>query len=76
MAGPAPFIRFAQYGALAFEFLGAIAAGAAVGWYLDRWLGTDPYGAMVLTLLGVVGGFLRFVEVLRRFDRMGRGGES
>lgn len=75
MPGPVPFVRFARYGALVFEFTGTIGAGALGGWYVDRVLGTEPYGAVVLTLLAVVGGFVRLIEMLRRFDRVGRGAE-
>lgn len=66
---PGGAIRFAWYGALVYEFAGTILAGAAIGWFLDRSLGTQPYLAVVLTLLGVVGGFVLLVQRLRRLDR-------
>jgi F0F1-type ATP synthase assembly protein I len=67
---PAPIVRYARYGAVAFEFSGTIGAGAIVGWLLDRWLGTEPYLLIVSTLSAVVGGFIRLIQVLRRFDRL------
>ena len=76
MAAPSPLVRYGRYGALAFEFSGAIAAGAIVGWWLDTWLGTQPYGALVCILTAVVGGLIRLVQVLRRFDRLDREAES
>jgi ATP synthase protein I len=54
---------------VAFEFSGTIAGGAFVGWLLDRWLGMPPWGAVIMTLLAVVGGFVRLVRILRRFER-------
>jgi F0F1-type ATP synthase assembly protein I len=72
---PAPIIRYARYGAVAFEFSGTIAAGAVVGWMIDRWLGSDPYGVVIMTLLAVVGGFARLIQLVRDFDRRDRGGE-
>jgi ATP synthase protein I len=57
---------------VAFEFSGTIAGGAFVGWLLDRWLGTPPWGAVLMTLLAVVGGFVRLVQILRRFERRDR----
>lgn len=30
--------------------------GALLGWLLDRWLGTSPWGLMVLLLLGFAAG--------------------
>jgi F0F1-type ATP synthase assembly protein I len=67
---PGSIVRYGRYGALAFEFSGTIAAGAAVGWLVDRWLGSEPYGLVVGTLLAVVGGFVRLVQVLKRFERL------
>jgi len=72
VAGPAPFVQFARYGALAFEFTGTIAAGAVLGTLVDRWAGTQPYGVTAVTLLAVIGGFARLIQILRRFDRLDR----
>ena len=69
---PAPLVRFARYGAVAFEFSGTIAAGTFFGWLIDRWLGSAPWGVAGGTLVAVVGGFVRLIEVLRRFDRIDR----
>ena len=72
MAAPNPIVRYGRYGALAFEFVGGIAAGAFAGWLVDGWLGTTPYGLLTLTLLAVVGGFIRLVQMVRRFERVDR----
>jgi ATP synthase protein I len=69
---PGPIVRYAKYGALAFEFSGTIAASAALGWLIDDWLGTAPWGIVGATLLGVIGGFVRLVELARRFERRDR----
>lgn len=75
MATPSPVVRFARYGALAFEFTGTIGGGALVGWGIDQWFGSSPYGIMVGTLLGAVGGFVRLIQILRQFDRVDSGRE-
>jgi len=72
---PAPIIRYARYGAVAFEFSGTVAAGVMVGWMIDHWLGSDPYGVVTMTLLAVIGGFARLIQLVRDFDRRDRGGE-
>ena len=72
MSSPSPLVRYGRYGALAFEFSGTIAAGAVVGYLLDRWLHTEPYGVTLSTLLAVAGGFARLIQVLRRFERLDR----
>jgi F0F1-type ATP synthase assembly protein I len=69
LPNPGPIVRYGRYGALAFEFSGTIAAGSVVGWLIDRWLGSDPWALVVCTLLSVVGGFIRLVVIVRRFER-------
>ena len=65
-------LLFARGGALVFEFTGAIAGGALIGWFLDGKLGTDPYGMIVCILLGAGGGFMRLLQSLRRFEQVDR----
>ncbi len=76
MPSPGPIVRYGRYGAVAFEFSGTIAAGAVLGWLLDGRLGSQPYALVVSTLLAVVGGFIRLITILRRFDRNDFGGEA
>jgi F0F1-type ATP synthase assembly protein I len=72
---PSPIVRYGRYGAIAFEFSGGIAAGAFIGWWLDERYGTQPYALLVTTLLAVVGGFIRLIKVLRKFERSDRARE-
>jgi len=63
------------FGALAgvgFAFVLSIAIGFAGGYLLDRWLHTEPYAVTLCTLLAVAGGFVRLIQVLRRFERLDR----
>jgi F0F1-type ATP synthase assembly protein I len=69
LPSPGPIVRYGRYGALAFEFSGTIAAGAVIGWLIDGWLGSAPWAVVISTLLAVVGGFIRLVTILRRFER-------
>lgn len=45
-----------KYSGMAFQMTGTILAFVFGGIYLDRWLSTDPWGLIVLSLLGVFGG--------------------
>ena len=72
MPAPTPIVRFGRYGAVAFEFSGTIAGGALMGWLVDRTFHSEPWGAVGLTLAAVVGGFIRLIQILRRFDRSDR----
>ena len=69
MPPQSPIVRYGRYGAVAFEFSGTIAGGAFVGWLVDRWLGSTPWGILTCTLLAVVGGFIRLITLVRRFER-------
>jgi len=40
------------------EFVVAIVVATALGWALDRWLGTGPWGMIVLFFLGVATGMV------------------
>ena len=40
------------------EFVVAVVIATGLGWALDRWLGTGPWGAIVLFFLGVGAGMV------------------
>ena len=41
---------------LTAEFVAGILVGAAIGWLMDRWLRTSPWGMIVWLLLGFAAG--------------------
>jgi ATP synthase protein I len=47
---------------LSAEFVAGILVGAAMGWLIDRWLGTSPWGMMVLLLFGFAAGVLNMMR--------------
>jgi ATP synthase protein I len=47
---------------LSAEFVAGVLVGAALGWLLDRGLGTSPWGLIVLLLLGFAAGVLNVVR--------------
>jgi ATP synthase protein I len=74
---PAPpdrniWVVFGQLTAVAWEFFGSIVAGALLGYFADRQLGTAPWGLIACTLLGTTTGLYRMVVILRQFDRRER----
>jgi ATP synthase protein I len=59
--GPRPTAdssAFARGFRLATEFVAGVILGAVLGWAVDRWLGTSPWGLIVLLLLGFAAGTL------------------
>jgi F0F1-type ATP synthase assembly protein I len=63
-------MRYARGMAVAFEFTGTIAAGALIGWYVDRHFGWSPWGSIVLTLGAAAGAFVRLIQMVRRFQEV------
>jgi ATP synthase protein I len=63
------FFRYAKYSAVAFEFIGSIAAGVFLGTALDVWLRTEPWLVLTMTVVGTVIGFYRMIQILQRLQR-------
>jgi ATP synthase protein I len=49
------------------ELIGGIVAGGLIGWYLDKWLGTEkPVMFVLFFLLGAAAGILNVIRVAMR----------
>ncbi|HEX4113183.1 MAG TPA: AtpZ/AtpI family protein [Stellaceae bacterium] len=53
---------------ISLELVVAVIVGAGIGWALDRWLGTRPWGMIILFFLGIAAGL---VNVYRAITGMG-----
>lgn len=40
------------------ELVAALIVGVGLGWLIDRWLGTEPWGLLILVVLGFAAGLL------------------
>ena len=49
------------------ELVSALAIGVAIGWLLDRWLGTRPWLMLVFIFLGGGAGILNVYRMARGF---------
>jgi ATP synthase protein I len=47
---------------LSSEFIAAIIVGGALGWAADRWLGTSPWGMILLLMLGFAAGVMNVMR--------------
>ena len=66
---------YAQAFKLSSEFIAAIAVGIGIGWVLDRWAGTSPWGLIVFLLLGFCAGILNVLRAAGLVAEFGRGGK-
>ena len=53
---------FARGFQLSSELVAGVLAGAGIGWLIDRWLGSVPWGMFVFALLGFTAGVLNVVR--------------
>lgn len=47
---------------LSTEFVAGIIAGGGLGWLLDRWLGTSPWGLIIFLMFGFAAGTFNVVR--------------
>ena len=45
------------------EFVAAALVGGFIGWAIDNWLGTTPFGLIVFLLLGTAAGFWNVYKI-------------
>lgn len=43
---------------LTTDLIAGTLVGGAIGWFIDGWLGTSPWGLLVMVILGVAAGIL------------------
>ena len=53
---------------LASEFVAAILVGAGLGWIIDSFLPTRPWGTVILLLLGFAAGVLNVVRTTAQLN--------
>lgn len=47
---------------LSSEFIGGVAVGGAIGWFIDKLAGISPWGLIVFLLLGFAAGVLNVLR--------------
>ena len=61
---------FAQLGTVLF---GCVVIGLALGYFADRWLGTEPWLLLVGLGFGIAAAAVNFTRALRALNRMNDG---
>ena len=50
------------------EIVAAIVVGTVIGIFVDKYLGTKPFGLIIFFILGSLAGFLNVYRVMRRIE--------
>jgi ATP synthase protein I len=59
--------KLADISSLAMMLPASIAVGLFFGYWLDKWLGTDPWLLMIMTLLGVASGLISLIRGINKY---------
>ncbi|MDP9126838.1 MAG: AtpZ/AtpI family protein [Pseudomonadota bacterium] len=52
-----------------YELVGTVLACVAIGWLIDRYLHTGPWGILIMMLVGFVAGIMNVWRALNGYDR-------
>jgi len=64
--------QIASYSTLGLEMGLSVVVGAVIGYYLDKWLKTEPWLLIIFFLFGVVAGFRSLYRALKRLQQEDR----
>ncbi len=56
-AGPAYFNALSHAGTIGLHLVSGIAVGGIMGYFLDKWLETAPWGLFIMGAFGIIAGF-------------------
>jgi len=65
---PSGLVKLFRFSA---DFVSGVLAGALIGWLVDRFAGTRPWGLIVFLLLGFATGIYNLVKSAQRANREG-----
>ena len=57
IADPAYMNALSRAGTIGLHMVSGIAVGAVIGFFLDKWLGTDPWLTVLFLVAGIIAGF-------------------
>ncbi|RMF95893.1 MAG: AtpZ/AtpI family protein [Candidatus Schekmanbacteria bacterium] len=61
--------EYRQWGLLStigITLVASTCVGLAIGYYLDKWLGTKPLFIIIWTILGVAAGFKEMFSIIKK----------
>lgn len=60
---------FSQAGLLGIHLVASTFVGALIGWYLDKWLDTQPMLFLLFLVFGIIAGFKNMYMETKKIQR-------
>lgn len=54
---------YSQGGRVLSLLLGALLGGGIIGWAIDNWFGTSPWGLLIVLTLAIIGAFVNIMKI-------------
>jgi F0F1-type ATP synthase assembly protein I len=67
--GEKVYLKVGKYAAAGLEFPGTVLGGLLLGYFLDGYFKTSPWFTTILTILALVGSFVRLFQWINYFSR-------
>ncbi len=48
------------------ELVAGVLVGGFIGWWIDRWLNSSPFGLLIMLMIGMVAGFWNVYRIASR----------
>ncbi len=61
--GPDSERGYSQGNRVISALIGSLVGSALIGWLIDRWFATDPWGLIVLLFLGIAVAFRQIIRI-------------
>jgi ATP synthase protein I len=60
--------KWIDYSSIGLMFPASILVGFAIGYFLDKWLKTEPYLTIIFIIYGILAGFFNLFSVTRTHE--------
>lgn len=60
-------MRYMKYSVIGIEMAGSIAVGGFIGYWLDYFLGTEPWMMVTWVIFGIIAAFRSLIRISRQY---------
>ena len=70
--GRMSWAKYLSAASIGIEMGAALVVGMGIGWFLDKWFGTQPWCLVIFTAFGIVAGFRNLIVAARKAMSTGK----